>query len=196
MDTTPLLRLQPTMGILQEALEEAGFSCTAHIRDRRRTYRAVCEYFGQKNLREDVLYLLRPEQKDFPTDQYGYLSLGKTEGQADHLYCPEAGPEEILERLFDLFVRYQDWEQQIQEMTHRNGGLQELCQLGSQLLGNPVCIHDEWMLLTAMSWDMEQMLRPEQVAAPVGEIPRMMLGDFRHDTEYLETYINRTAQIW
>ena len=151
MDTVSLLRLQPTLGVMQEALEEAGVKCQGHIRNEHRCYRTVCEYYGQKRLRDDVLYLLRRGQNDFPTDRYAYLSVFPGEGSADHLYCPEDGIETIMECLLELFDRYQEWEQKIDELTYQNSGIQELCQLGSQLLGNPVCIHDEWMLLTAIS---------------------------------------------
>lgn len=195
MDTLRLLRLQPTIEILQEALEGAGIPCKAYIQTAKRTYRMVCPYYGQGKLREDVLYLLYTENPAFPTDRYAYLSVFPMEGMADHLLC-SGNSEQILEILFALFARYQDWEEQIEEMTYRNGGLQALCQLGSQLLGNPVCIHDEWLLMSAMSWDMEQLVVREQGDAPAGEVLRQMLGEYIHDKEYLETYSHRTAQIW
>ena len=45
-----------------------------------------------------------------------------------------------------------------------SGSLDELCQLGQELGGCPVCIHDDWFIIIAMSRDLPRVMPPERVA--------------------------------
>ena len=99
MDNVPLLRLLPTMPILMQALEDAGWACTGRILQETRAYRTVCEYRGQKKLHEDVLYLLGDHRGGFPVDRFAYVSAEPVEGSADHFCCTGLPAEELLEAL-------------------------------------------------------------------------------------------------
>jgi len=197
MDTTRLLRLLPTMPMIVEAFQEAGWACRSEIRDPRQSYRGIRLYHGQQDLQPDVLYLLRPEENRFPTGDFSYLSAAPIAGTANHFLCPGAADEKILDFVLELFSEYQQKEQMIDQLTYRQVDLQELCQLGARLLENPVCIHDDWFMLVAMSQDLAEVMPPEHIASSTkGFIPKMILDDFRHDSDYLETYAYRDAQIW
>ena len=197
MDTMRLLRLMPTMPMIVEAFLEAGWECSSEIREPQKTYRGIRLYHGQQNLQPDVLYLLRPGETEFPVGEFSYLSAAPIEGTANHFSCPGRKDEKILDFVLELFSQFQQWEQMIDQLTYRKEGIQELCQLGARLLENPVCIHDEWFMMVAMSQEMENVMAPEYITSSVrGFIPRMILDDFRYDSDYLETYTHRDAQIW
>lgn len=197
MDTMRLLRLYPTMPVIVEALQEAGWECLAEIRDPQQNYRSIRLYHGQQVLHQDVLYLLRPTETGFPTDSFSYLCAAPLAGAANHFVCPGQPDEEIMDCILELFSQYQQWEQMIDQLVFRKDGLQELCQLGARLLENPVCIHDDWFMMVAMSQGIEQTMPPEHFSSSTrGFVPKMILDDFRYDSDYLETYAHRDAQIW
>lgn len=197
MDSMRLLRLLPNMPSLVEAFEAAGWECRAQIRDPRQNYRSIRLYHGQQDLHQDVLYLLRPTETGFPTDRFSYICAEPVRGTANHFICPGQPDEKILDFVLELFSEYQQWEQMIDQLIFSKDGLQELCQIGARLLENPVCIHDDWFMMIAMSQDLTQTMQPEYFSSSTkGFIPRMILDDFRYDSEYLETYTHRDAQIW
>ena len=197
MDTMRLLRLLPTMPVIVEAFREAGWECLEDIRDPQQNYRSIRLYHGQQELQPDVLYLLRPTETGFPTDSFSYLCAVPLAGTANHFICPGQPDEKILDFILELFSEYQQWEQTIDQLVFRKDGLQELCQLGARLLENPVCIHDDWFMIIAMSQGIEKAMPPEHFSSSQkGFVPKMILDDFRHDSDYLETYAHRNAQIW
>lgn len=197
MDRGYLIPLLPTLQMIAEELQGEGWVCDVTVQDMNIVYSGIRLYHGQKNLRTDILYLLRPTETGFPTDQYSYVSTSEMDGRGNHLVCSEKPDEVIMDRLLDLFSQYQQWQQQIDALTYRNSGVQELCELGSQMLDNPVCIHDDWFIMIAMSQGMDQIMEPEYAASSnIGSIPRAIVEDFRNDGEYLETYVHRNAQVW
>lgn len=197
MDAMGLLELLPTMPMLVKSFTDAGWECRGQIRDPRQTYRSIRLYHGQRELQKDVLYLLRPAESRFPVEEYSYLSAAPISGGANHICCPGQADEIILDFVLEVFSEFQQREQLIDQLVYRGADLQELCQLGARLLENPVCIHDDWFMMIAMSQGLEQVMPPEYVTSSTkGFIPRMILDDFRHDSEYLETYSHRNAQIW
>lgn len=197
MDNGRLLSLLPTMPMIVEDLTLAGWTCHSQIQDPHQTYQGIRLYHGQTNLEHNVLYLLKPTEDRFPTNRYSYISTVPLSGQANHFCCPDHPDEEILDLVLDLFFRFQFWRQSLDQLTYRQGSLQELCELGEQLLDNPVCIHDDWFIMSAHSQGVQQIMAPEYVSSSTkGFIPRAILEDFQHDSEYLETYSYRSAQIW
>lgn len=197
MDLNHLLRLLPTMEMIEEAFLEAGWPCSMHISDEKRTYRSVRLFTGQKNLQSDVLYTLRPGEQNFPSDDYAYICSNPISGTANHIFCPDQSPEEVLDFLLALYSRFQQQEILLDHMVFRNASLQELCEVGETMLGNPVCIHDDWFMMVAMSSQIHQVMPPESImSSTAGFIPRFIIEDFKHDSDYLETYRHRNAQVW
>ena len=197
MDSMRLLRLLPDMPSIVEAFDAAGLACQARIRDPKQSYRSIRLYHGQTELQPDVLYLLRPAETRFPTDGFSYICSVPKDGEANHFICPGQPDEKILDFILELFSECQQWEQMIDQLIFRKDGLQELCQLGASLLENPVCIHDDWFMMVAMSRGVEKAMPPEYFSSSTkGYIPRMILDDFRYDSDYLETYAHRKAQVW
>ena len=197
MDMNRLIRLLPTMEIIEEAFLLAGWDCTAAIPESNKTYRNVRLYTGKQPLLKDVLYTLRPGETDFPTDDYAYICSTPLEGKANHICCHDVKAEILLDFLLELFSQFQQNEMRIDQLSYRGGSLQELCQLGEDLLENPVCIHDDWFILIGISRQAQPLMSPEQVMqSSKGFLPRAILEDFQHDSDYLETYSQTEPQIW
>lgn len=197
MDTNIPMHLHPTLAILAEELALAGLPCQVHIQDPDQTYRGIRLYHTQTALRKDILYLLRPAETQFPFDSYSYVSSAPLPGQANHLSFSDIPDEWFLDCMMDIFSKLAEWEDAIDLLVHRHSNLQNLCELAAQILENPVCIHDDWFIMTAMSQGVSEIMAPEYLMSSVkGFIPRAIVEDFKYDTNYLETYAFHTTQLW
>ena len=197
MDMTHMLRLQPTLEVIAEEFALSGWQCHACIHDAHTPYRNVRLFTGQTQLQPDILYALRPGETRFPVHDYSYVCTTEIHGSASHLYCPELSAEALLDFLLDLFDHCQQQESLINQLTYRGTSLQELCELGAELLENPVCIHDDWFIMIGMSRDAAQIMAPEYLmSSTIGFVPRVIVEDFKYDSEYLETYSQHKAQVW
>lgn len=197
MDMAHLLQLNPTLEILLEELTLRGWHCTGQIRFASQTFCGIRLFTGSQTLRRDILYVLRPGESRFPTDRFAYICTAPTEGEADHICCPEQSPEVILDALMDLFFCFQQHGSRIDQLTYQGGSLDELCELGAELLENPVYIHDDWFILIGMSRDAEAIMVPEYLMSSTkGFVPKVIVDDFKYDSDYLETYAHKDAQIW
>lgn len=197
MDTIRPVRLLPTLPMLADCLTRAGLFCEMYISDEHQSYRGIRLYHGQQELQKDVLYLLRPTESGFPFDEYAYLSASPQVGQANHLICPGIPDELILDQVLEVFSQFRSWEDSMDLLLYRNASLQELCDLGAELLENPICIHDDWFVMMAMTADFSQVMEPEYLMSSTkGFVPRAVVEDFQDDSEYLETYTHHNAQIW
>ncbi|MBR7179822.1 MAG: helix-turn-helix domain-containing protein [Oscillospiraceae bacterium] len=197
METMRPLPLFPTLPILAESLTQAGWDCTVSLSDPRQSYRGIRLYHGQPQLHRDVLYLLRPTETDFPVDRYTYLCSAPLPGKANHMICPSHPDEVIMDQILEVFSLFRDWEEAMDLLLYRSASLQELCELGAKLLENPVCIHDDWFVMTAMTADFAQILELEYLMSSTkGFIPRSIVEDFLYDSEYLETYTHHGPRIW
>jgi len=60
-----------------------------------------------------------------------------------------------------------------------------------------VCIHDDWFILIGISSGARPMMTPEHLMTSAkGFLPRSILDDFQHDSDYLETYTHTQPQVW
>ena len=192
-----LIRLLPTMEIIEEAFCLAGWPCIASISAPDQVYRNVRLYTGHQPLLKDVLYTLRPGETGFPTDEYAYICSTPLDGKANHIYCPDSKAELMLDFLLELYSHFQQSEMAIDQLTYQGSSLQALCQLGEELLGNPVCLHDDWFIVIGMSQEAMSLMAPEYLMhSNKGFLPRVILDDFQHDSDYLETFSHTEPQIW
>lgn len=197
MDMSELMRLKPTAEMIAEEFSLQGLACSLTLRDPKLAYSGVRLYTGHQNLEPDILYALRPGEDRFPTDTHSYLCTTPIPGSANHLHCPDLLPEQALDVAMDLFYRLQKQEARIDQLYFRNAGLQELCELGAELLENPVFIHDDWFIIVGLSQPGEETIVPEfirQSAMPF--VPREFLDGFKHDYDYLRSYDHPDAQLW
>lgn len=192
-----LLQLLPTLEMIAEAFTSAGREWQGRLGNTHKTYRGVRMYRPGLALQPDLLYIVDSNQTDFPADTHSYIAAGLVPGEAEHLCVSGGFREEILEFLLDLFSRFQTQQIKIDELVYGNASLQELCALGSELLENPVFIHDDWFVMIATSPDIDHVMVPEYVADSAKSfVPQMIIEDFKHDRDYLETFAAHTPQLW
>lgn len=197
MEMNQLIRLLPDMAMIEEAFLLAGWNVTSHISDPAQVYRHIRIFTGQQTLMPDIVYTLRQGEDAFPTDQFAYICTSPIPGSANHICCNDASAEAVLAFLLELYTTYHEQEMQINQLACRNGDLQELCQLGESLLGNPVCIHDDWFIVIGMSQSAAQIMVPEYpLSSTRCFLPQAILDDFKQDTDYLETYVQTVPSIW
>ena len=197
MQTLSPLRLLPTLPMLHDNLKQALFPCEMAVSEEERQYQGIRLYHPRQKLQKDILYLLRPTEEDFPFDEYAYVSSVPHPGKADHLVCPGYPDEEILDQLLEVFSQFRQWEESIDLLLYRGASVQELCDLGAGLLGNPICIHDDWFVMTAMTAEFADIMEPEfLISSAKGFVPWAVVEDFRYDSDYLETYAHHGARIW
>ena len=197
MEVIRPISLHPTLPLLEESLSLSGWDCSIFLSDPDQRYRGIRLYHQQQSLQKDVLYLLRPTETNFPFDAYSYLSSVPLSGKANHLVCPHRPDEVILDQLLEIFSTFDAWEESMDLLIYHGANLQQLCELGAQLLENPVCIHDDWFVMTAMTPDFSQILEPEYLMTSTkGFVPRSVVEDFLFDSDYLETYAHHEAKIW
>ena len=197
METMLPRHLHPTLPMLAEYLTQSGWQWQIHLSREDRGYRGIRLYHPRLQLQEDVLYLLRPGETEFPVDDYSYLSSVSHGGKANHLICPDHPDEEILDQLLEVFSLFHSWESDIDLLLYRGASVQTLCELGARLMEKPVCFHDDWFVMMAMSAGVSRIMEPEYLMSSArGFIPRAIVEDFQDNSDYLETYAHHDARIW
>ena len=198
MRPAELIRLQPTLPMIAGELEVSGWRCEVTAAGTQRGYRGVRMLSGQHSLEPDLLYIITVENAEqFPVDTCAYLCGEPIPGKADHICCPQRSPAEILEQLLDLFQRCQDQERQLDQMVLSDAGLDELCRWAHALTGSPVCIHDGWFIILAMSGDLPEAMRPEHVAASSKQfIPQKFIEAFMTEGDHPRAWKQRKADRW
>lgn len=198
MELTRLMRLNPTMDMVAEELEDGHWECQRIIPFPEKKYRGVLPYTGQARLDEHILYLVGPELAErFPGGEYSCVSTRRVPGQGNRLCCPGRTDQQLLQSLLELFCRLQEQEAQFNQLVFSGGSLDALCQLGQELTGNAVCIHDDWFVMIAMSDGATRIMPPEHISDSVkGFVPRRILEEFKFDSDYDRTYAQQRCQLW
>lgn len=194
MDTIHNSRLLPTLSMIGEALCGLGVDFTMRNTGENR-YTGVRKYRGQA-LSSTVLYLVSAGD-GFPTDEFAFLSAEPVEGRADHIFCPGQSDAELLDIFAEVFESFQRMTDAVAELAYRDATLQDLCELGETLMGNPLVIHDDWFAILAQSRGMARMLPlSDPDSSSVRFLPRHWLEDFKFDNDYRETYGHSRAMLW
>lgn len=198
MDLKNLMRLIPTADMVARELEDNGISCQLHVPHPELSYRAFFPYTGQPRLEPDILYLVMPEyEHSFPRDGFSCVCTRNLATRENRICCPGRTHGELMQRLGELYCRLADQEARLNQLVFSGGSLDELCQLGQELTGCPVCIHDDWFILIAMSDGSTSIMPPEQVdSSGKGFIPRQILEEFKFDPEYEQTFAQQRCQLW
>ena len=198
MKPANFLRLQPTLQMIAEQFDLLKWDYKIKTANEHQSYQGARIYSGQTKLNPDLIYILTEERKDqFPADRYSYLCSSPRKGKANHICCPQNSPEQLLEPLLELFQRYQEQENQLNQLVLSNASLNDLCNFGETLLGNPICIHDDWFIITAMSDDLPQVMPPENISTSSKRfIPRKFIDSFQYDADYLKSYTHQRAELW
>lgn len=177
-----LLHMHPDMETILEELQREGIDCRLAGEGDGTRFVGVRRLRPGMALERGTLYMMED-------------GCGVPGGP--RILCPGAGREALLDALMAMFQRFQAQERQLDELVYRNAGLRELCEAGAALLENPICIHDDWFVMIARSAELPEVLPPDYIMASSREfIPRIIIDDFKDDSEYLETYGYREARLW
>lgn len=194
MNETELIHLYPTFPVIAESMVGHFPEVRVSIRDIQAQYHAPRRYRGQK-LEKNIVYVITAQDADvFPVNEYAYISGDSIPGEADHICISGQTSAGLLERLLDLFLEFQEIENRIVGLLYQNGQLRDLCALGEELMGNPICLHDSWFMILARSRSTDAFLPESEGGWEV--FPQHFLDEFRLDAEYVQTYEKQGVQLW
>lgn len=194
MSNNKAIHLLPTFQIIVEEFENLGTEFSITTQDRNTVYRSARRFYGQE-LQKDILYVITAEDASyFPVNEYAFVSSDTIKGTANHICCPGYNAINLLEFLLNLFLDFREKENRIISLVYQNATLEQLCELGEELLGNAVGIHDSWFMILARSKSASLFL-PDS-ASPWELVPQHWLDDFRMDADYHKTYLFRQAELW
>ena len=194
MNPNALSHLHPTFPVIAEALLEHFPEAEHAVRDPETRYRTARRYTGQ-SLHRDIIYIITAaDLPEFPVEEYAWISADRIGCGGNHICCPGTSAGALLELLLDLFLELQDIENRILGLLYDSGKLTDLCELGEELLGNPICIHDGWFMILARSRGTE-IFMPQRSEA-WEPFPQQFLDEFRLDAEYQKTYQKQGVQLW
>ena len=116
-------------------------------------------YFGQKNLREDTLYVLPGETcGSFPVDSFCYAASGVVDGKAPHICGLGISSMEILDKILEIFRKYQDLELELSGIVTDGGTISDLLVAAGPVFRNPMYVHDNMFAVIALPRKVEGML--------------------------------------
>ncbi len=198
MEERELKHLYPTLEMLAEELNLAGFKCRVARDAGEQRFRGARRFTGKGLPAQDVICVVGPQDvAAFRGSDHACVCTAQVPGKGGCILCMNQTPDALLDALLDIFERCREMEAQIDELTYRNADPRQLCELGAALLENPICIHDDWFVMVARSSELAEVMPPDYVMSSSKEfIPRAVVEDFRNDGEYLETYAYRTPQLW
>ena len=198
MEGRVLRHLYPTLDMLAQELNLAGFACRVVRDGGDRRFRSARRFPAQGMAAEDVIYVV--DDRDAPTFRGSALTCVCTTqvaGKGGCILSMHQTAEALLDALLEIFGRCRDMEERIDDLVYRNGDPRQLCELGADLLDNPICIHDDWFVMVARSSELAEVMPPDYVMSSSKEfIPRVIVEDFKNDGGYLETYVYRDARVW
>lgn len=187
-----------SMRMIADPLEEMLWDFTLETAGDTPCLRCCQVYCGQKDLRQDVLYLI-PEgiAGNFPVDVFRYLAWDDLPGKAPHICGLRRPAYEVLNEIVSIFQRYRDFESQLNQIVTSGGTLTDLCRAGSAFFQNPIYIHDNMFSVIALSSKVEGMLKFEYNER-TGKlyIPLWLINEFKYDENYQKTLEYRTAGLW
>lgn len=183
MLTDAFRHLCPTLDIIAEALCASGMACHAVGAGTGRRFRGVRLFPGAGTPEPDVLYVLRPgDIERFPGGPHACAVPEPLPGDGPQLVCPGRSWEAVLDALLSLFARCRDMEAELDGLVYARGNLSALCELTARLLGNPVCVHDDWFVMAAKSAELNEAMPPDSIMASSREyLPRRVIEDFKDD---------------
>ena len=177
MEQQRLQHLLPNLKILAEAFP----GCRMQLADAARIYRDARLFRPGTSMEPDLVYLVRPEQAGiFPGDSYTSVCSSPISGNANRLTVESAPADVLFDTLQALFSHCREQEMILDELVFRKASLQELCEAGARLLGNPVYIHDDWFMMLARSAEVEQVITPEYpLNSERGFVPKAIVDELQ-----------------
>lgn len=194
MQAEPLRHMTPNIRMVARAFPEGILFDSGG----ESSYLDVRIYHPGASMEKNMLYLVRDcDASSFPGDTYASVCPAPVSGRADRITAPGFTDGMILERALEIFSKYRSQEQALDELVFQGCSLQELCEAGAEMLGNPVYIHDDWFMMLAQSRQVDSILTPEYtMTSQKGFLPKVIVDDLQFDSDYLETFSTHHVQHW
>ena len=190
MDTNALKHLWPDLPGVAESLTASGIGCRILGSGGDRRFRDVRRFRPGDALAPEILYVIDADPAGaFPEAGHCCVGVAPVPAQGQIL-CEGCEAPDLLDRLMALFQRGREQEARLDELVFQGAELQELCDAGSEMLGVPLVVHDDWFMILARAGE-EGPVHPAREG-----IPGSVIEDFKHDPEYRETYRHHDAQLW
>lgn len=184
--------------MIADPMDEMVWEFTMHRGREMPTLRGCLLYFGQTQLRKDMLYLIQDGmEQGFPADSCCYVTTGGLKGEAPHIRGLRRPFPEVFNQVMFTFQRYHDFEVRINNAISGGGDLTELCRIGSDFFRNPVYVHDNLFSVIASSGHVPGMLELEY-NEKTGKtyIPLWLINEFKFEKSYQHTLTLHEAGIW
>ncbi|MDO5401102.1 MAG: helix-turn-helix domain-containing protein [Eubacteriales bacterium] len=193
---TRTIRLNIQM--LADTMEELWWEFEAHRPGEAPCLSGCQIYWGQGELRRDILYLIpQGAEAGFPADEFCYVTTGPLAGDAPHLRRVDKPFPQVANHVMTTFQRYGEFEHRINNIISGGGTLQELCRAASEFFRNPLYIHDNMFSVIAMSNHVDGMLEFEyNDKTQKTYIPLWLIDEFKFDDAYRKTMQLHHAGIW
>ena len=128
METTQLTRFLPNLTMISEELNTVSIAHSSYVTDSDIYYKGVRIYHDPNHLEKDLIYIIdKNSASTFPVNEYSYISTDELPGKANHLICPESTSNQLMDFLLDLFTRYSEQENLLNQLVFKNAGLDEMC---------------------------------------------------------------------
>lgn len=104
---------------------------------------------------------------------------------------------QLLTEIQSIFQKYNNWEDELNEVINNNGSIQELCMVAGKVFDNPLIIYDNNLLVLALANDMPGLPEWEfDQASKKPTLPLEILNDFKLDNEFNETMSTHGSHLY
>ena len=198
MDIIQMKQFRPTLQMLSEELNIRDVKHQLFAQFPEREYKGVRPFSRYMTLQKDYIYLISKENAaEFPVNEFDFVCTEWIAGKRNHIFCPEISAEQLMALLLDIFRWYQDQETRMDHLVFSECDLNDLCNMAEKAFGNPVCIHDDWFMMIAVSKEMESYTKLDYSRSRRRSfLPAQLVEEFKFDTEYLNTYSRKGAALW
>lgn len=186
-----------SLQMLVDQMEEQFWDFAPSLGGDRPILRGCSVYCGQKELHDELVYILPEGTADFPVDRYRFLASDDISGMAPHVSRIDQPMVQILNLTMEAFRRYREFELQLCTICNTGGSLQDLCTVGSVFFNNPLYIHDDMFAVLAYTRRFAGMMKFEyNPQSGKVHLPLWLINDFKFDINYQRTFEKHSAAIW
>lgn len=161
-------------------------------------------YFGQKDLRENVLYICPAavlKGKPVASQDICLVVYGESEGEIREipnpiLFFQNADPAILMNEINDIFHRYHEFEMRLYEALY-NGGLSALSNVALSFFKNPMQVHDEKFILLSRPQYVSGMTEVDyDEKTGISSFKLDLINTLKYDKDYIKTLSARGAHFW
>ena len=160
-------------------------------------------YFGQKDLRENVLYICPAavlKGKPVASQDICLVVYGESEREIREipnpiLFFQNADPAILMNEINDIFHRYHEFEMRLYEALY-NGGLSALSNVALSFFKNPMQVHDEKFILLSRPQYVSGMTEVDyDEKTGISSFKLDLINTLKYDKDYIKTLSARPYPV-